>query len=271
MGKALDLALALVVVAAIEGFALWVVWHSLREVRRSEKEAEELLKRKGGNEMDKDNNKKTNAKCVAAAVATMAFMTFAASATMGFFTACAAREYLEDQEWHEFVQSHIAKLTNKLDQASAVVESPAVQEEVVGSETPAAETDAIPFESMQWCYGGFNGAKAAPVDGCEIAGLKISSSGMTYQWKGGGCEQLGASSRSAADCIAALFVKGTDGQWRGGKFDWISTSRTSRSFKNIHGEYHGWPSDSIEKAQGYAFVITSRDGKRRTNVIVSAK
>jgi len=176
-----------------------------------------------------------------------------------------------EEEWRELIAPHLAALSNRLDQASATQESPAAQGEAVEIKAPPSETDAISFESMQWCYGGFNGAKAAPVDGCEIADLKISSSGMTYQWKGGGCEQLGASSRSAADCIAALFVKSSDGQWRGGKFDWISTSRTSRSFENIKGEYHGWPSDSIEKAQGYAFVITSRDGKRRTNVIVSSK
>lgn len=176
-----------------------------------------------------------------------------------------------EEEWRELVAPHLAALSNKLDQASAALESPAAQEEAEESKAPPAETDAISFESMQWCYGGFNGAKAAPVDGCEIADLKISSSGMTYQWKGGGCEQLGASSRSAADCIAALFVKGADGQWRGGKFDWISTSRTSRSFENIHGEYHGWPSDSIEKAAAYAFVIVSKDGKRRSNVIVKGR
>lgn len=131
--------------------------------------------------------------------------------------------------------------------------------------------DAVDFAALSWDYGGFRGGNATLVAGCEIGSLKISSSGMSYKWQKGGCEQLGASSRTAADCICALFVKDKDGQWRGGKFDWISTSRTTRSFENIKGEYHGWPSDAIETAAAYAFVITSKDGKRRSNVITCGR
>ena len=121
---------------------------------------------------------------------------------------------------------------------------------------------------MQWAYGGFDGAGARPVGGCEIAALKVSASGMAYKWAKGGCELLGASSRTSADCIAALFVRGADGEWRGGKFDWISTSRTTRDFKNVKSGYGGWPKDAIQAARGFAFVIVSADGKRRTNVAV---
>ena len=154
-------------------------------------------------------------------------------------------------------------------------------------ETPAAETDAAisandrqeaqgadetDFAQLDWAYGGFSGKNASPVSGCEIGSLKVSSSGMSYKWVKGGCEQLGASSRTAADCICALFVKGKDGQWRGGKFDWISTSRTTRSFENIaEAGYNGWPKSSIETATAYAFCIVSGDGRKRSNVIVSAK
>ena len=154
----------------------------------------------------------------------------------------------------------------QIEQAKDPEPAPEVQEPA-----QALEADEVDFALLSWDYGGFKGGKAAIVAGCEIGSLKVSANGMSYKWEKGGCEQLGASSRTAADCIAALFVQGQDGQWRGGKFDWISTSRTSRSFENIKGEYHGWPSDSIEKAQGYAFVITSKDGKKRTNVIVSSK
>lgn len=189
-------------------------------------------------------------------------------------------------EWRELIAPHLAALSNKLDQASAAHESPAAQEEAVEIKAPPSETDAnysasyqqvtqvadeMDFAQLQFCYGGFSGKNAAPVSGCVIGSLKVSSSGMSYKWQAGGCEMLGAADRGDANCIAALFVKGADGKWRGGKFDWISTSRTSRSFENIHGEYNGWPSDAIEKAQGYAFVITSKDGKKRTNVIVSSK
>jgi hypothetical protein len=129
----------------------------------------------------------------------------------------------------------------------------------------------VEFSALRWDYGGFGGKGAAAVNGCTISGLKVSSSGMGYKWEGGGCEQLGASSRTAADCIAALFVRGSDGQWRGGKFDWISTSRTTRDFANVRSGYHGWPTDAIETASGYAFVIVSKDGRKRSNVISQGK
>jgi len=172
-------------------------------------------------------------------------------------------------EWRELVAPHYAALTNKLDQASAAHESPAAQGEAVEIKAPPSETDAISFESMQWCYGGFYGANAERVNGCVIADLKISGSGMSYRWQEGDCAPLGAPNRGDAICIAALFVKGADGEWRGGKFEWIGTSRTTRSFGNIEGEYHGWPPDSIKTAHGYAFCIVSKDGKRRSNVIAT--
>jgi len=137
----------------------------------------------------------------------------------------------------------------------------------VSSETTAA--GAVDFASLQWVYGGFNGAGALPVDGCEIAALKVSASGMAYKWAKGGCEMLGASSRSDAACLACLFVRDAKGAWRGGKFDWISTSRTTRGFENIADGYNGWPKNAVGTAAGFAFVIVSRNGRLRTNVILA--
>ena len=130
---------------------------------------------------------------------------------------------------------------------------------------------AVDFNSLDWCWGGFSGKKAKSVDGVEIANLKVSNDGMSYSWKSGGCEQLGAKDRSdAGNTLACLFCK-IDGRWRGGKFDWISTSRTSRSFENINGGYNGWDPSAISKAEKYAFVIVSKDGKRRSNVITCGR
>lgn len=154
----------------------------------------------------------------------------------------------------------------QIEQPASDIPAPEVQEQ-----TPKAEADEVDFALLSWDYGGFKGGKATLVDGCRIAALKVSAGGMSYKWEKGGCEQLGASSRSAADCIAALFVQSQDGKWRGGKFDWISTSRTSRDFANIRSGYHGWPTDAIAAATGYAFVIVSADGKKRTNVIRQGK
>ena len=62
-----------------------------------------------------------------------------------------------------------------------------------------------------------------------------------------------------------------DGKWVGGKFDWISTSRTTRDFANIRSGYNGWDPSAISKADRCAFVVVSKDGKRRTNVIACGR
>ena len=131
--------------------------------------------------------------------------------------------------------------------------------------------DAVDFAALDWCWGGFKGGSAKPVDGVEITALKVTASGLSYKWARGGCEKLGATSREDADhTICALFCK-LDGKWEGGKFDWISTSRTSRDLKNIEGAYNGWDKNAVSKASEYAFVIVSADGKKRTNVIKAGR
>ena len=141
---------------------------------------------------------------------------------------------------------------------------------VVAPVTPTASADAVDFASLDWCWGGFNGKNAKPVADVEIDSLKVSGN-LTYKWVRGGCEKLGATSREDADhTICALFCK-LDGKWQGGKFDWISTSRLSRDFKNVRDGYGGWRKDAIEAAEAYAFVICSSDGKRRSNVALFSK
>lgn len=141
------------------------------------------------------------------------------------------------------------------------------------SSTPAATTttetsaeDAVDFSSLNFCWGGFKGGSAKLDSKARIYNLSVSSSGMSYKWMGGGCENIGASSSTDASCLACLFCL-IDGKWQGGKFDWISTSRTTRDFANIKDGYNGWDKSAISKAKKYAFVIVSKDGKKRTNVI----
>lgn len=155
--------------------------------------------------------------------------------------------------------------------------APSQEKEVDGTavgETAAATThdDAVDYSLLQWSYGGFKGGNAKISPKARIKNLKVSSSGMSYAWDSGGCEALGASSREDYDhTVACLFVR-VGGAWRGGKFDWVSTSRTSRDFKNIAEKgYQGWPKNSIGSADAYAFVIVGGDGKSRTNVITCRK
>ena len=122
------------------------------------------------------------------------------------------------------------------------------------------------FGDLNWSYGGFKGGSAKLAARPRIYNLTVSSSGMGYKWIQGGCTDLGCSSSTDASCLACLFVL-VGGRWVGGKFDWISTSRTTRGFENIRSGYNGWDRAAISKASKYAFVIVGKDGKSRTNVI----
>lgn len=143
-------------------------------------------------------------------------------------------------------------------------------------ETPAnppspSTADAVPYSSLNWSMGGFRGAGALQHSGAVIGSLSVKSNGMSYKWVSGGCEALGATSKGDADhTLACLFYLDASGKWQGGKFDWISTSRTTRDFKNIHDGYNGWSPSAFVAATEYAFVIVGTNG-RRTNVIKVAR
>ena len=131
--------------------------------------------------------------------------------------------------------------------------------------------DAMAYSALNWSMGGFNGSKAARHEGVEIGSLSVKSNGMSYRWVRGGCEQLGAGDKGdASKTLACLFYRDKAGKWQGGKFDWISTSRTTRDFKNIHSGYNGWNAAAFDAATEFAFVIVGTNG-RRTNVIRGAR
>lgn len=130
-----------------------------------------------------------------------------------------------------------------------------------------SQSDVDKFNELQWSYGGFRGQDAIKCEDTIIADLKIKSNGLSYRWVAGGCESLGASDRTDASATLACLFCLIGGKWQGGKFDWISTSRVTRDFHNIETSYHGWDADAISKASAYRFVIVSKNGKRRTNVI----
>ena len=139
-----------------------------------------------------------------------------------------------------------------------------------GAVTPAPSP--VPVAPQVLClYGGFNFTKAKEDSTAQIKGLKVKSGGMSYSWASSGKLKNWGLADGDASALAVFAVKGSDGQYRGGKFDWISASRTTRSWENIKGGYHGWPKNAIETAKGYAFCIVSKDGKKRTNWILADK
>ncbi len=136
------------------------------------------------------------------------------------------------------------------------------------STSTAGAADAVPYGSLRWTYGGVNGGAASKTS-ASIGGLGMSKNNLSYRWTGATLSSWGLSN-SAIGAYACLFVQKSDGSWVGGKFDWISTSRTSRSFENIYGGYEGWKLSGVPNPCQAAFVIISADCKKRTNVI-SAK
>ena len=132
-------------------------------------------------------------------------------------------------------------------------------------DTPAA--DEADYSAFTWAYGGFNGARAA-LDKPRIESLRMNGmSGLSYRWAGPNLSAWGLS-HTDAGALACLFLQRADGSWVGGKFDWISSSRTTRDFKNLGG-YNGWTLAGIPNPCRAAFVIVSADGRRRSNVITA--
>ncbi len=188
---------------------------------------------------------------------------------MGQAPAATPSETIHDQDTGGMVSDDAQTVSPASDEGSSP-SSPSSPENPPTSST-TDNPDAVDFGALSWSYGGFSGGKAKLVSGVVIGGLKVSGSGLSYSWKQGGCEKLGASSADDASCLACLFVH-SGGKWQGGKFDWISTSRRTRDFKNIvgggdnPGGYNGWPKNAIGAADEFAFVIVSKDGAKRSNV-----
>ena len=148
---------------------------------------------------------------------------------------------------------------------------PSVPDPVDPPAAPSDQTDAVPYSSLNWSMGGFKGSGALMHSGAVVGSLSVKSNGMSYRWVSGGCEQLGAADKGDhTKTLACLFYLDASGKWQGGKFDWISTSRTTRDFKNIHDGYGGWNPSAFAAATEYAFVIVGTNG-RRTNVIRGAR
>ena len=136
--------------------------------------------------------------------------------------------------------------------------------------TPTPDTgDAVSYNDLDFCWGGFN-KKTAKV-AANIKNLSVKSDGFTYEWAAGGCESLGAENSTDASKTLSCFFCKIDGKWKGGKHDYISTSRKSRDFKNIRDGYNGWDKGAIEKSTEYALVIVSIPKSLRTNVISCKK
>lgn len=153
--------------------------------------------------------------------------------------------------------------------AQTPAEAPQKREEAPDAATmpepppPPVETrESAP--RMDWRFGGFDGLRAVEDERVQIGSVKMGRDRMTYKFTRGDLSAWGLSREDAGAIAAAFYWDGE--KWVGGKFDWISTSRTSRDWKNIRAGYHGWDPAAFFAASRRAFCIVSRDGKRRTNL-----
>ena len=207
----------------------------------------------------------------------IAFLWVALLASLvSFAVGCADLPTEERQGLYDYV-------SNTVERVIAVVEeerdAKAQQDQTSSSDAaanpPAADTTADGGQSagsaapepLVFKFGGFDGSKAVEDQNAQIKDLHMSKSGLSHKWAKGGCETLGSTSRTDCDHTLACAFYWDGKQWIGGKFDWTSTSRTTRDFKNLNGGYKGWKPDLFWAASRRAFCIVSEDGKRRTNLI----
>lgn len=141
-----------------------------------------------------------------------------------------------------------------------------------GTAEAAGESPAPPAgePALSWCYGGFDGSRAEVSADAVLKGATLKGDTLSLEWAKGGCEQLGAADSGDTDhTVACLFLE--DGA--GGKFEWISTSRKTRSVKNVKEGYNGWPSTALDGGGKLWFCIAGvRDDQatsngKRTNLV----
>lgn len=159
----------------------------------------------------------------------------------------------------------IAKLEAKLAEQPAE-ETPETPDPETPAD-PAPSVDQADFSALKWQYGGFNGA-GARLDSPRLSNLRSTGSRLYYKWDVDlSVWGLGHGDPGALCCA---FFERPNGTWVGGKFDWVSTSRTDRELKHVE-YYSNWGSSGIKLPwRGrVAFVVVSADGRRRSNVLVA--
>lgn len=134
------------------------------------------------------------------------------------------------------------------------------------AESEPSETSSASTENLVWKFGGVDGSRATEDPSVRIGSLKSTRSGLSYAWESGTSLRAWGLADGDAEALACAFYRSGD-IWIGGKFDWISTSRRSRDYKNIDGRYHGWDPDAFFAASEHGFCILSKDGKKRSNFI----
>jgi hypothetical protein len=180
------------------------------------------------------------------------------------FTGCALLDSIDEADIEKLdalAEKWKAKLEEKI---GDTVETPTPDVPPPG--TPSATVDQLDYAILRWQYGGVN-ASGAKLDSPRLSSLSCNGRSVFYRWEVG-MNGWGLSNGDAGAICAIFFER--DGKWIGGKFDWVSVSRSNRELKHVES-YSNWPSSGIKLPwRGrVAFVVVSADGRRRSNVLVA--
>jgi len=161
----------------------------------------------------------------------------------------------ENQDWVKAIAGKVKAIADE-QQAEALPEK-------TDEEEPQEFVPEFQEPDLSWCYGGFDGSKAKMVEDAVLESATLKGDTLTLKWKTGGCEQLGATSNTDSDhTVACLFLE--DGA--GGKFEWISQSRKTRSMKNVREGYNGWPKTALEGGGRLWFCVAGvKDDQKTSN------
>ena len=123
--------------------------------------------------------------------------------------------------------------------------------------------DSAPSKfNVEWIYGGVNGAVA--VEDTSATGYKLNSV------KFDGTGSMWGNTHDKPKARNCLFFK--DGKtYYGGFFEWGDPTRTSRAIDNINGKYKGWDPAKVANATEFAYCITDKSGKKRSNFVFCSK
>ena len=119
---------------------------------------------------------------------------------------------------------------------------------------------------LDWRYGNFNGSNAKEDPNVVIADLTVNEKSMKIRWvKGMDAWGYGRSDPKGVACV--FYYDEGEKKFIGGKFEYISTSRSTRDWANIKNSYGGWNYGKFVAAKRYAFCVISEKGLKRSNII----
>ena len=104
------------------------------------------------------------------------------------------------------------------------------------------EKDKFDYGSLDWCYGGANGAGAVEdvsQEGYTLHSASVNERGIRFQGSG----SMWGYSHDRTDARNCLFFE-EGGTFHGGFWEWGSVDRTYRGFDNIYSGYKGWNAQS---------------------------